>query len=196
MGANVRAPHPPAHPKQAIFVGHLLEKQGVQLVLRAFPLVRERVSEARLVIVGDGPYRVTLASLARELGLDDAVEFTGYLDRHDEVEDLIAGSAVGVAVYDPSIASFTEFADPGKIKNYLAAGIPVVTTPVIHSAPELAASRAGLVVDYERSAVADALVAILGDPARQRKMRAAAATLGREADWTAVFDRAFASRAD
>jgi glycosyltransferase involved in cell wall biosynthesis len=191
MGANVRTPRPPAHPKQAIFVGHLLEKQGVQLVLRAFPLVRERVPEARLVIVGDGPYRDRLESLARELGLDDAVEFTGYLDRHDEVEDLIAGSAVGLAVYDPSLASFTEFADPGKIKNYLAAAIPVITTPVVHSAPELTASNAGVVVDYERSTVADALVAILGDLEQQRTMRAAAGALGKEADWTAVFDRAF-----
>jgi glycosyltransferase involved in cell wall biosynthesis len=196
IGANVRAPRPPADPSQAIFVGHLLEKQGVQLVLRAWPLVRDHVPTARLVIVGDGPYRETLESLAAELDLDEAIEFTGYVERHEEVEDLIGQSAVGLAVYDPGIASFTEFADPGKIKNYLAAGVPVVTTRVVHSARELEASGAAFVVDYEAAAVADAVAGILGDAERQHRMRRAAAALGSEADWTTIFDCAFAGLGD
>jgi glycosyltransferase involved in cell wall biosynthesis len=190
IGANVRAPRPADGP-QAIFVGHLLEKQGVQLVLRALPLVRERVPGARLLVIGDGPYRPELESLAGRLDLDEAVEFAGYVESHDEVEERIAESAVGLAVYDPSIASFTEFADPGKIKNYLAAGVPVVTTPVVHSGDELESAGAGLVVDYETTAVAGALTEILGQPERQREMRAAAAALGAEADWTTILDRAF-----
>jgi glycosyltransferase involved in cell wall biosynthesis len=194
IGAYVRSPQL-ADPQQAIFVGHLLEKQGVQLALRALPHVRERVPVARLLVVGDGPYRPALESLARELGLGDAVEFAGYVEDHGEVEELIAKSAVGLAVYDPSIASFTEFADPGKIKNYLAAGVPVVTTPVVHSAAELERSGAGAVVDYDVAALAEALAGILGDPALQRAMSAAAVALGAEADWTAVFDRAFAGLA-
>jgi glycosyltransferase involved in cell wall biosynthesis len=191
IGANVR-PSPQPHRQQAIFVGHLLEKQGVQLVLRALPLVRERVRGARLLVIGDGPYRSALESLACELGLEDAVEFAGYVESHREVEDLIAASAVGLAVYDPSIASFTEFADPGKIKNYLGAGTPVVATRVVYSAAELERSGAGVIVDYEPVALADALVGILGQPERQRTMRAAAATIGAEADWNVIFDRAFA----
>jgi glycosyltransferase involved in cell wall biosynthesis len=192
MGANVRPPRRAARPRQAIFVGHLLEKQGVQLALRALPLVRERVPGARLLVIGDGPYRSALESLVRELRLEDAVEFAGYVERHEEVEDRIAESAVGLATYDPDMASFTEFADPGKIKNYLAAGVPVVTTPVVHSAPELERSGAGVVIPYRPDALADVLSAILGDPNEQRRRREAAATLGAQSDWTAVFDRAFA----
>jgi glycosyltransferase involved in cell wall biosynthesis len=190
IGAYVRSPQL-ADPRRAIFVGHLLEKQGVQLVLRALPLVRERVSGVSLLVVGDGPYRHELESLAREMRLGEVVDFAGYVEDHGEVEDLIAQSAVGLAVYDPSIASFTEFADPGKIKNYLAAGVPVVTTSVVHSAPELERVGAGAVVDYDVAPLADALAEILGDPARQRAMSAAAVELGAEADWTSVFDRAF-----
>jgi len=190
IGANVRKPQA-VDPLQAIFVGHLLEKQGVQLALRALPRARERVPGARLVVVGDGPYRRTLESLARELGLNDSVEFAGYVEDHDEVEQLISTSAVGLAVYDPSIASFTKFADPGKIKNYLAAGVPVITTSVVHSATELERSGAGIVVDYDPAAVENALTTVLGQPDRQREMSAAAAALGADADWTTVFDRAF-----
>jgi glycosyltransferase involved in cell wall biosynthesis len=195
IGANVRPPRR-EDARQAIFVGHLLEKQGVQLVLRALPLVRERVPAARLLVIGDGPYRRQLESLVRRLDLDEAVEFAGYVESHSEVEERIAESAVGLAVYDPSMASFTEYADPGKIKNYLAAGVPVVTTPVVHSGAELERAGAGVVVDYEVTALANALTEILAQPERQRAMRSAAAALGAETEWRGVFDRAFAGLAE
>ena len=190
IGANVRPSQSPV-PGRLIFVGHLLEKQGVQIALRALPLVREHRPETHLVVVGDGPYRSALESLAHELELEAAVEFKGYVEEHAAVEELIARSAVGLAPYDPAIASFTAFADPGKIKNYLAAGVPVVTTSVVHSAPELERAGAGIVIAYDHRALAAALEGMLGDPERLQKMRAAAGAYGADADWTTVFDRAF-----
>ena len=191
IGANVRPPMPPADPPQLIFVGHLLEKQGVQLVLRALPAVRAAVPAVRLLVIGDGPYRQQLETLAGNLAVDGSVEFTGYIDRHEEVEERIAESVLGLAPYDPSIASFTEFADPGKIKNYLAAGVPVVTTHVVHSACKLAEEGAAIVIPYEAEPLGEALVSMLTDPDRQARARAAAARVGARSDWTAVFDRAF-----
>ena len=196
IGANVRPPQPAAQPRQVIFVGHLLEKQGVQLALKALPGVRQQVPDVRLLVIGDGPYRLTLESLARELGVDDTVEFTGYMEQHEDVEKRIAESAIGLAAYNPSIASFTEFADPGKIKNYLAAGVPVITTPVVHSALELADEGAAIVVPYDEAALAETLVSVLSDNGRAERLRAAARRAGAHSDWTSVFDRAFAGLPD
>ena len=191
IGANVRPRRAPADPPQIIFVGHLLEKQGVQLALRALPTIVAEAPDVRLLVIGDGPYREALDALARELGVAGAVDFGGYVDRHEEVEDRIAESVVGLAPYDPSIASFTEYADPGKVKNYLAAGIPVITTPVVHSAEELAAEGAAIVIPYDSNALATAVISILADPMRQVQLRESAARVGARSDWTAVFDRAF-----
>jgi glycosyltransferase involved in cell wall biosynthesis len=190
IGATTRRPRAPTEPNRVIFVGHLLEKQGVQLALRALAVVRERIPAARLLVIGDGPYRAALESLADELALGPAVEFAGYVESHAEVEERIAESALGLAVYDPGNASFTEFADPGKIKNYLAAGVPVITTEIVHSAHEIEQAGAGLVVDYEVSSLAAAMVELI-DPSRQTVARRAAARMGAESDWVAVFDRAF-----
>jgi glycosyltransferase involved in cell wall biosynthesis len=196
IGANVQPPQPAARPPQLIFVGHLLEKQGVQLALKALPRVRQAVPDVRLLVIGDGPYRATLESLARELGIDGTVEFTGYMEPHEEVEKRIAESVVGLAAYNPSIASFTEYADPGKIKNYLAAGVPVITTPVVHSASELADEGAAIVLPYDEAALADTLVSVLSDAERAERLRAAARLAGARSDWTSVFDRAFADLPD
>ncbi len=172
-------------------MGSLLEKQGVQAVLDAIPLVRERAPAARLLVIGDGPYRRELERRAAGKGITDAVEFVGYVDDHRDLERMIAESGVAVATYDPVAAGFSYFADPGKIKNYLAAGVPVVATDVPWSARWLAERGAGRLVSYEPREIAIAILEVFDDP----NARVAAASLGAESDWTRIFDEAFAPHA-
>ncbi len=63
-----------------VSVAHLVARKRHADVLRAMWLLRERVPELHYVIVGDGPERGPLETLARELELDRRVEFTGQLE--------------------------------------------------------------------------------------------------------------------
>ncbi len=63
------------------FAGRLVAKKGVDVLLRAIALLRERVPEARLIVAGDGPERIGLERLAAELGIRDAVDFLGHLEQ-------------------------------------------------------------------------------------------------------------------
>jgi glycosyltransferase involved in cell wall biosynthesis len=191
VGANITWSPAEWNRKKLVFVGHLLEKQGVQLVLRALPEIRQAVPDVSFQVIGDGPYRDDLVRLAHELDVDDVVEFTGYIRRHEEVEQLLAGSAVGLAMYDPLNPSFTKFADPGKVKTYFGAGVPVAMTDVAHNAAELSDADAAVVVPYEVGALATTLAELLNDPARQAQMRAAARRMGERSSWIKVLDRAF-----
>ena len=65
----------PATPTLAS-IGRLERYKGHHRVLEAFPLVLEREPEARLLIVGKGPYEEELRRQAEELGLGDRVEVT------------------------------------------------------------------------------------------------------------------------
>ncbi len=68
---------PPDAPLVAI-IARLEPNKGVDLGLRAFAMLRRGVPAAHLAIIGDGPDRAALESLARELGLRSAVRFTGW----------------------------------------------------------------------------------------------------------------------
>jgi glycosyltransferase involved in cell wall biosynthesis len=57
-------------------IGRLERYKGHHRVLQAFPLVLERVPEARLLIVGQGPYEEELRRQAEELGVAERVEIT------------------------------------------------------------------------------------------------------------------------
>jgi glycosyltransferase involved in cell wall biosynthesis len=63
-----------------LFVGRLSREKGVDVLLRAMAIVRREEPGATLTVVGDGPAGPLLRALARQLGLDRAVTFTGEVD--------------------------------------------------------------------------------------------------------------------
>lgn len=72
---NVR--HPPFRtPAQALIVsvGRLERYKGHQRLITALPLIRAQCPDARLLIVGVGPYEATLRELARRIGVTEHVE--------------------------------------------------------------------------------------------------------------------------
>jgi len=58
-------------------VSRLVPRKGQDTLIRALPLVRRRIPDAALLLVGGGPYRSTLESLAAASGVAKDVVFTG-----------------------------------------------------------------------------------------------------------------------
>lgn len=61
--------------KKVLYVGRFTVEKNLPLLIRAFANVCKEVSEAKLVLVGDGPLRSSLVALCRELRIDEHVEF-------------------------------------------------------------------------------------------------------------------------
>ncbi|CAN5763094.1 GDP-mannose-dependent alpha-(1-6)-phosphatidylinositol monomannoside mannosyltransferase [soil metagenome] len=66
----------PGDPFQLLFVGRLVERKGVNILLEAVGALKD-TRDLRLVVVGEGPERAALTVLAEGLGIADRVEFTG-----------------------------------------------------------------------------------------------------------------------
>ncbi|HSS95832.1 MAG TPA: glycosyltransferase, partial [Terriglobales bacterium] len=62
-------------------VGNLIPIKGHELLLRGLAAVQDRFPQISCQIIGDGPERHPLQSLARELGLAEKVTFLGRIDR-------------------------------------------------------------------------------------------------------------------
>jgi len=58
-------------------VARLVERKGVDIVLRALVELRKQVSNIAYVVVGDGPAERELQALSRRLGVDDCVWWVG-----------------------------------------------------------------------------------------------------------------------
>lgn len=71
-----------------VHLGRLRRYKSVEVVMRAMRIVREEVPEARLVVIGDGPHKPSLEREAARLGLDDSIEFKGFMKSDELVEYL------------------------------------------------------------------------------------------------------------
>ncbi len=80
-------------PHQILSVGRLVSWKHVDGIMRALKIVKNAYPDATLVVAGRGPEEASLAKLAQELGLSDAVEFKGALAR-EEVSTLEAQSGL------------------------------------------------------------------------------------------------------
>jgi len=173
------------------FVGHLLPKQGLQVIVQALREVLAAVPSVRLLVIGSGPYGDEIRDLAARLGVLPRIDFAGRIDDPNVIYDLLSKSAIGVAPYLRELDTWTRYADPGKIKDYLAAGLPIVTTDVPPIAPLLVDRGAGMIVDPTPAQMGSALTQLLTDRRRRRLMAESAHHLGLEYDWERIFDRAF-----
>jgi len=86
----------PAAEPLFVFTGRLAREKGVATLLGALARARAEGTAMRLRVVGDGPLRPSLERLTSELGLGDAVKFTGWLPL-DRVEEQLADAWALVA---------------------------------------------------------------------------------------------------
>jgi glycosyltransferase involved in cell wall biosynthesis len=78
--------------------GTIEPNYGLDLVVRAVDLLRERIPGLRLEIWGDGTHRPELEALTRELGLEERVRFSGFVTMDKLLPHLAAADAGVVAV--------------------------------------------------------------------------------------------------
>lgn len=77
--------------RQFVYVGRLVFYKNVEVVLKAIKIVKEVEPDIKLIIVGSGPHKKNLEELTIMLGLEDNVEFRGYVSLNEKSE-LIAKS--------------------------------------------------------------------------------------------------------
>lgn len=175
--------------KKLVYLGHLVERQGVDTLVRAAEILIKSKQIKSLEVVGAGPMLEDLKKLAKTLKVDKYVTFHGFVKDHRDVEKILASGTVAVAPYKKDPDSFTQFADPGKLKAYLGAGLPIVLTAVPPNTQELADAGAALVAEDSAESVAKQVAKLLEDEKKWQKSREAVTKKATEFDWNTLLSK-------
>jgi glycosyltransferase involved in cell wall biosynthesis len=178
-------------PSRLIFIGHVLEKQGLQLAIEALGLLQEDFEDIDLAVIGDGPYLPDIRRLVSDRRLEKRVHFYGFIESDEEVELALSTACVGLAPYLPSSDSFSYYADPGKIKQYLANGLPVCVTNVPPTASALIEQGCVVIVEASAAGLAQGIRDILSDRVRLSMRRTECYRYMEGFTWDRIFDEAF-----
>jgi PEP-CTERM/exosortase A-associated glycosyltransferase len=109
------------------FIGSFYAYEGLDLLLRAMPLILEARSDIRLLLVGGGPQEADLKSLCESLQLQGRVIFTGRVP-HDKVQSYY--DLVDILAYPRILMRLTELVTPLKPLEAMAQGKLLVASDV------------------------------------------------------------------
>ena len=135
-------------------LSRLHRNKGLDVMLRAFARLRAGGGAARLSIAGDGPEMGALKALAAALGLDEAVEFPGWVSPPADY-----------------LSTLDLFVVPSRVEPFglvvaesMAAGVPVIASRIDGPREILGDGALGrLVPPEDDAALAEAILAALGD---------------------------------
>src|SRR5207302_3693394 len=149
-----------------LYMGRLTPQKCVDVIVRAMPTVLRSFPDARLDIIGQGPDRTRLERLAWALRLTSSIRFHGYLP--GPVRDQRASQA-WVAVCPSAFEGWgVTCVEAG------ARGLPVIASNVHGLRDSVRDGETGILVPHgDAAALAQALVALLGDEYRRREMASA-----------------------
>lgn len=169
------------------YAGGLSAHQGIQLILDALPQVVEKINVLKFLIIGMGNYETELKAQVEKLGIGRFVEFTGYLENMRDVESRLSSCGLGLAMYNEELARWSYYADPSKIKSYLASALPVITTPLTYMAKDIEQKECGIVCNYDKAEVTRAILTIMENPDLHKRYRENARGYIKNYDWNVVF---------
>jgi glycosyltransferase involved in cell wall biosynthesis len=154
-------------PRNALVLGTVArltpQKGHEHLVAAAADILRSR-PDALFVLAGDGPLRGAIEARARSLGVHKAFRFLGY---RSDVADLLA-------VFDVFVLPSLYEGLPNAVLEAMASGKPVVATAVDGTPEAVVHGSTGMLVPpSDPSALAGAVLHVLSDPGRMRRMGAA-----------------------
>ncbi|OGG01678.1 hypothetical protein A2Z33_05550 [Candidatus Gottesmanbacteria bacterium RBG_16_52_11] len=113
--------------RDLVYLGIIRQEQGLDIVIESMPGLIRQYPDCQLHIIGAGPYQNQLVSKVKRLRLKYAIRLYGYVKDENKIIRKLARSGIGVAMYSQD-HSYSSRTDSGKIKSYLSAGLPVITT--------------------------------------------------------------------
>ena len=141
-----------------LFLSRLHYKKRPDVLLQSLSSLAKEGYPFHLCLAGAGEpdYLSHLQNLIASLGLTAQTSLTGFVAGQDK-EILLQGSDIFV------LPSFSENFGVA-VAEAMAAGLPVVVTPGVQIAPEIAAAQAGLVVEGEVDTLSAAIAQLLTSP--------------------------------
>lgn len=176
VAASTGAAAPATRPLRVVYSGHFFAFRGLDMVLHAVADARGRGADVRLTLAGgegrgDEQMLERLQAASARLGIDDAVETPGWVTPED-VPGFLARFDVGVIANE--VSEHTETTIPGKLFEYMAAGLIVISSDLAPVRRIVQQEAVGYIFrPYDADALCECLLAVADLSAEQRQaMRA------------------------
>jgi glycosyltransferase involved in cell wall biosynthesis len=177
------SPRSPEAPLELVYMGLMELARGVSLLLDAVSRLEHGGRTVHANLIGGGRDLGVLREHASGLGLGDSVvTFHGYVPDHRTALNIVGAADVGVIPHHANEWATTTI--PNKLFDYMAAGLPVVSSSAAPCKRILLETGAGLVFeDRNADSLADAIGSLRNEGVRRRYGEAGLAAVRQRYNW-------------
>lgn len=173
--------HAPPDDFTLIYHGTVGARHGLDVAVRAVALARRQVPDVKLRIIGDGDDFARVNALVDELGVRESVQLEQGFRRLEDMVPAIERASVGIVpiVDDP----FTRYMLPLKLLEYVAVGIPVISSSTSTIRAYFSDEMLALTPSGDAENLAARIVELYNDPAKRTKLANEASRFTEDHHW-------------
>lgn len=184
-----RLPFSQINRNKIVYRGTLLDFMGIDLAIKAMPFILKKFPNLIFEIVGIGIDKERLMELTRQLNVSRNVIFHGFVKGRQQMEKVLSDAAIGIATFNTSICDDkVRNSDPGKIKDYMLMGMPVIATKEVYYHKKIISKRCGLIIRYNPEELANAVVKLLSNSKLLKEYRQNATNFIEEYDCNNIYE--------
>lgn len=179
-------------PYSLVYLGTLGYENGSDLAIESLPAIIKKYPKATLHIIGGGRDNLNrLKNLVDKLKLRESVAFYGFVIDNNEMASIIRKCYIALAPYRALKNSVRWYADATKIRQYLACGLPVITTHIPPLGKQIVSQDAGLLIKDTKEDLVKAVTKIFSDSKLYGQLQKKAVELSKDNIWDNVYAQAF-----
>jgi 1,2-diacylglycerol 3-alpha-glucosyltransferase len=160
-----------------LYVGRVAFEKNIDFLLSVAQILKDEYPDLLLVVTGEGPAEASLHHLSKTLGLDNNIQFIGYLDRHTELNACYAAADIFVFASTSETQGLV-------ILEAMAQSTPVVAIAELGTASILVEGEGALIATENTLDFAEKVQLLLNDTAQRKTLGQRAQAYAR-AHWTA-----------
>lgn len=157
-------------PDSVVSIGQMTAEHEFELVVEAMDLVARKRPAVIVTVTSYTKLPAYLLEMIREKGLERHFRLLGFTRDEAELMNVVRKNRVALAIYRPTATS-KKYADVFRPWVYMANGVPTIITRVPPVAAEIENAGAGVVIDYEREQLAEAILSLLTDDQLHHRCR-------------------------
>jgi glycosyltransferase involved in cell wall biosynthesis len=172
-----------------VYIGYLSQTHGVMDLVKTIKKLNKDYKEIKLALLGSGPLEEEVKQFIIDNRLGNNIFLIGKLSHKKTLEFLVKNCLVGIASYNKS-EGWTKYASPLKVKEYLACGLPVVTSDVPEVANDIKKAKMGYVYKNKNQLYKN-LCSFAKDKNLPVKFRKNIANYIKDFDWNDMYKEKF-----
>jgi glycosyltransferase involved in cell wall biosynthesis len=158
-------------PHLVLYLGEICSQDGVEHLVDALKVLRDRFGrrDVHCLLIGGGPHQPAVVDYARRAGVAELCTFTGTVSDDEKLCRML--SSADLAVEPVPKNGWSDRSTANKIVEYMFFALPIVSSDLTEARVS-AGAAAVYVTPGDAAAMAEAIAALLDDPARRAAMGA------------------------